>query len=153
MLNCDEAFSKDLQSYLSYRPVIYSCFFNCLLIGHDFWYVHTYYHEMTRATSINDETLSVADAYSPKWSTLHATVDDSALTSSESEEKKSVHFQRRWRVSNPEICFCPNRAFYLEKSNLPTDSNTTAMKIDQVNILLFWYISHLLLLLFMVFYH
>lgn len=30
---------------------------------------------------------------------------------------------------------CPNRAFYLEKSNLPTDSNTTAMKIDQVNIL------------------
>uniref|UniRef100_A0A673B9S4 Phosphatidylinositol 3,4,5-trisphosphate-dependent Rac exchanger 1 protein n=1 Tax=Sphaeramia orbicularis TaxID=375764 RepID=A0A673B9S4_9TELE len=27
---------------------------------------------------------------------------------------------------------CLNRAFYLEKSNLPTDSNTTAMKIDQL---------------------
>uniref|UniRef100_A0A8C7Z9K7 Phosphatidylinositol-3,4,5-trisphosphate-dependent Rac exchange factor 1 n=1 Tax=Oryzias sinensis TaxID=183150 RepID=A0A8C7Z9K7_9TELE len=37
---------------------------------------------------------------------------------------------RTWAVVN--LCFLSNRAFYLEKSNLPTDSNSTAMKIDQL---------------------
>uniref|UniRef100_A0A8D0AMF2 Phosphatidylinositol 3,4,5-trisphosphate-dependent Rac exchanger 1 protein n=1 Tax=Sander lucioperca TaxID=283035 RepID=A0A8D0AMF2_SANLU len=43
--------------------------------------------------------------------------------------------KQRWIVFKTEIdiyIFYLNRAFYLEKSNLPTDSNTTAMKIDQL---------------------
>lgn len=60
-------------------------------------------------------------------------LDDSALThESEGKKNKICRFPTGMKRFGKKYVFFPYRAFYLEKSHLPTDSNTTAMKIDQV---------------------
>uniref|UniRef100_A0A4W6CLF6 Phosphatidylinositol-3,4,5-trisphosphate dependent Rac exchange factor 1 n=1 Tax=Lates calcarifer TaxID=8187 RepID=A0A4W6CLF6_LATCA len=46
--------------------------------------------------------------------------------------KDELEKVRKLQENGSRKCSRLNRAFYLEKSNLPTDSNTTAMKIDQL---------------------
>lgn len=82
--------------------------------------------QFNKAASINDKIFSVvANSVDARWLSSPTKWVIGC---------KSVIFQTRQK--RKKIFFLPDRAFYLEKSNLPTDSNTTAMKIDQVNIYL-----------------